>query len=216
MNLFFKHYSVSGILSFVMSVAMLISCSSNNKSPEVDVSNHYRDFVHAKFQDRVERHNADGRYLLIVDYSIPSNDYRLFIWDTEQDCIVEKFWCAHGRGGGSTPKTPVFSNTPGSKCSSLGWYLVDKSVGVSYHWGYKYHAVDGLDTSNSNARSRQILIHPWSSVTRDYKARISRPMSTDGRCEGCFTTTDEGFATIDKYVKSCHKLMLLVAINGIQ
>lgn len=195
-------------------VIVIASCSckkANNKTP--DLNERYRGIINTEFPEKARQHKADSRYLILVDYSIPSNDYRLFIWDTEQNCIVEKFWCAHGFGSGSTPETPVFSNTLDSNCSSLGWYLVDRGVGISAHYGYKYHAVDGLDASNSNARRREILIHPWWSVTRDYKAKISQPMSLDYRCAGCFTTTDDGFKTVDRYIKSRQKRMLLYAFN---
>lgn len=206
------------VVTLSIAVSFTNCCQSNNtadSTPPTDISDRYRSVVNTEFINKARQHNADTRYLILVDYSIPSNDYRLFIWDTEQDNIVEKFWCAHGFGGGSTPETPVFSNTPGSNCSSLGWYLVDRGVGVSAHYGYKYHAVDGLDRSNSNARRRQILIHPWWSVTQDYEMQIDRPMDLDGRCAGCFTTTIEGYETIDRYAKSCKKRILLCAINGI-
>lgn len=210
-----KTILTSCVVLFALAFA---GCSSKDKTSDIaeDVSDHYRTIVNTEFVNKARQHNADTRYLILVDYSIPSNDYRLFIWDTEQDKIVEKFWCAHGFGGGSTPERPVFSNTLGSNCSSLGWFLIERGVGVSSHWGYQYHAVDGLDASNSNARRRQILIHPWSSVTRDYEAKISQPMNLDGRCAGCFTTTDEGYKTIDRYVKSRTKRILLYAIDGVQ
>lgn len=200
-------------LCVVFVVAIVFASCSNEKvtNKTQDINERYRCIINSEFPEKVRQHDADTRYLILVDYSIPSNDYRLFIWDTEQDCVIEKFWCAHGFGGGSTPEKPVFSNTLGSNCSSLGWYLIDRGVGISAHYGYKYHAVDGKDATNSNARRRQILIHPWSSVTRDYEAQIDRPMSLDYRCAGCFTTTDEGFETIDRYVKSRQKRILLYA-----
>lgn len=200
-------------IAFLVSI-VIASCScekANNKTP--DLNERYRGIVNTEFPEKARQHNADTRYLILVDYSIPSNDYRLFIWDTEQDGIVEKFWCAHGFGGGSTAEKPVFSNTYGSNCSSLGWYLIDRGVGVSGKYGYDYHAVDGLDASNSNARRREILIHSWWSVDRDYEAQIDRPMDLDMRCAGCFTTTKEGFETIDRYIKSRQKQMLLYAFN---
>lgn len=209
--------------NIVVALSIAVSftnCSQSSNTADsaisTDISDHYRTIVNTEFVNKVRQHNADTRYFILVDYSIPSNDYRLFIWDTEQDMIVEKFWCAHGFGGGSTPERPVFSNTLGSNCSSLGWFLIERGVGVSSHWGYQYHAVDGLEASNSNARRRQILIHPWSSVTHDYEAKISQPMNLDGRCAGCFTTTDEGYKTIDRYVKSRTKRILLYAIDGVK
>lgn len=207
-------------LLMIISLAM-ISCNnkedafSENASVE-DLNARYRNMIHNEFMSRARQHRADTRILILVDYSIPSNSDRLFIWDIEQDKIVEKFWCAHGFGGSSTAENPEFSNVVGSNCSSLGWFLVDRSVGVSSNWGYKYHAVDGLDACNSNARRRELLIHPWSSVTYDYQMQIKGPMVLDGRSAGCFTTTEDGFNTIDRYVKSQNKRILLWAFNGVR
>lgn len=198
----------------------MISCNNREDAlRESDVDEElnllYRDIIHNEFMPRAKRYNADTRFLILVDYSIPSNSNRLFIWNIEQDKIVEKFWCAHGFGGNSTAEKTEFSNVVGSNCSSLGWFLVDRSVGVSSNWGYKYHAVDGLDACNSNARRREILIHPWSSVTYDYKMQIKEPMVLDGRSAGCFTTTEDGFNTIDRYIKSQNNRILLWAFNGV-
>lgn len=162
-----------------------------------------------QFPAQARQYNADSRYLIIVDYKIPSNKNRMFIWDVYKNKAIYSCWCAHGFGKGSTAYKPVFSNTPGSNCSSLGWFLLDKSIGVSTHYGYKYHAVDGLSSTNSNARRRQILLHPWFQVTNDCNARIKYPMPCDYRSAGCFTTTLEGFNTISNFIKNRNKRILL-------
>lgn len=211
-----KILSITILLVFT---SFYVSCTrhkeTNVQEITIGLNERYRSLVQTHFLQKARAYNADTRYLIIVDYSIPSNNDRLFIWDNEKEKIVEKFWCAHGFGGNSTADRPEFSNVPGSNCSSLGWFLVDRSVGVSATYGYRYHAVDGLDPGNSNARKRQILIHPWSSVTTDCLNKIKHPMDLDYRSAGCFTTTDEGFSTIDRYVKSCQKKVLLYAIDSI-
>ena len=47
------------------------------------------------------------------------------------------------------------------------------------------------------------------------RAQIEHSMNLDGSCAGCFTTTHEGFETLDQYIKSCNKCLLLVAVDGI-
>lgn len=214
-----KH-KIYAVLALIIISLVMVSCNNKERALrketyKEDLNVRYRDLIHKEFMNRARRHKADTRFLILVDYSIPSNSDRLFIWDIEQDKIIEKFWCAHGFGGNSTAEKPEFSNVLGSNCSSLGWFLVDRSVGVSSTYGYKYHAVDGLDACNSNARRREILIHPWSSVTDDYKMQIKKPMTLDYRSAGCFTTTEDGYKTIDRYVKSQQKRILLFALNGV-
>lgn len=211
----------TAILLTLLLTTWMTSCigskteQTDSQTTDEMLNDRYRPFVNTQFTDRASRYGADARYMIIVDYSIPSNHDRLFIWDTEQDKIVEKFWCAHGFGGNSTAEKPEFSNVVGSNCSSLGWFTVDCSVGVSAKYGYPYHAVDGLDACNSNARKREILIHPWSSVSHDAAAQIEEPMALDYRSAGCFTTTHLGFETIDRYIKSRQQRILLWAINGL-
>ncbi len=196
----------------LLSIAALTNCSSRTCSPANRQDARYRSIAHNEFPAMAQRYGADTKYLLLVDYSLPSNQDRFFLWDTEKDCIIERFWVAHGYGGGSKPERPVFSNTPGSRCSSLGWFLVERWTGVSPKYGYPYHAVDGLSSTNSNARVRQLLIHPWGSVDEDHDAQIQEPMTLDGRCEGCFTTSEVGYAVLDEYIKSRNKRILLYAM----
>lgn len=208
------------ILFLLFDIILLAACSFNNGTPKGDGGNgelddKYRSMVHSVLDGNASRYNASTRYLMFVDYSIPSNKDRFFVWDTEADGIVYGCWCAHGCGGGSTAEKPVFSNRPSSKCSSLGLYAVERGTGVSQSWGYTYHAVDGLEATNSNARRREIIIHYWHSVTDDWQAKISEPMRCDHRSEGCFTLPKPSFWKIDEYIQSERKRILLYAINGI-
>ena len=66
-----------------------------------------------------KRHNMNEHYALFVDYGIPSGTPRLFVWDFHQKKIVASTYVMHGPGGGSTDERPVFSNKPGSECSSM-------------------------------------------------------------------------------------------------
>ena len=190
------------IISFTILVFISICCLGQTKYS----------FIIPKFESAAKKHNADTKFMFIVDYSIPSNKNRFFLYDVVKNKIIYSCWCAHGCGGGSTAEKPVFSNQPGSNCSSLGWYLIDKSVGQSAHYKYNYHTVDGLSSSNSNARTRQILIHHWWQVDDDYNNRINVPMNCDYRSAGCFTTTKTAFNYISNFIKSRNKRLLLYAI----
>lgn len=212
---------VKNFLSLVVVVmvvamsSMTVSCKAKGKS-EGSSSDRYRVLVHKTLSDRALQYGASTRYMLLCDFSIPSNHDRFFVWDTEKDGIVYATWCAHGLGGNSTAEKPEFSNRVGSNCSSLGLYVVDRSTGVSPRYGYTYHGLDGLDATNSNARVRQVIIHYWSSVTNDWEAQISQPMRCDYRSAGCFTLPEPGFWKVDEYIKGENKRMLLLAIDGVE
>lgn len=70
--------------------------------------------------------------------------------------LIMESYCMHGNGSGSTDVKPVFSNMPGSHASSIGVYVLcgigSKNMKTSIR-------LEGLDSTNSNARPRGILIH---------------------------------------------------------
>ena len=68
-------------------------------------------------------------YEIHVDFSKPSCEDRLFIYDVSIDAhLIYSGVCLHGYGGKSTPSKPEFSNEIGSKCSSLGTYTLEGIV----------------------------------------------------------------------------------------
>ena len=76
-------------------------------------------------------------YCLLVDYGRHSGRVRFFLWDFDRGKPVLKSLCAHGYGKGSTARKPVFSNEPGSFCSSLGHYRIGKEKTMSKPKGRK-------------------------------------------------------------------------------
>ena len=204
-----KHISAMVVACLALGV-MVIACSRCSKKRVDEPTKDYSGVV-AKID--FKRHNASQNYVILVDYSIPSNHNRLFVYNLKTKKIEHKFWCAHGFGGNSTPEKPEFSNTPDSNCSSIGLFKIERGEGTSRRSKYKYHAVDGLSSTNSNARRRQLLIHTWESVTNDYEDQIDEPMKLDKRSAGCFTTTDEGYETLHRLIQSEKKNILLYAFT---
>lgn len=117
------------------------------------------------------KNNLNPNYAVLIDMSIHSGKKRLFLVDLQNDSIVLSGLCAHGCGNSEwgedgTADSPVFSNVPESHCSSLGKYKIGKRGYSS--WGinvnYKLH---GLESTNSNAYSRLIVLHSWDRVTEE-------------------------------------------------
>ncbi|MEO8307697.1 MAG: murein L,D-transpeptidase catalytic domain family protein [Pseudomonadota bacterium] len=103
-----------------------------------------------------------SRRLAVIDYSLPSAQPRLWVFDlqTLKALLVERV--AHGRDSGDNISTR-FSNLPGSHQSSLGLYRTsDTYMG---HNGYSLR-LDGLEPGfNDRARERAIVIHGASYVS---------------------------------------------------
>ena len=96
---------------------------------------------------------------ILVDYSVHSGKCRYFVWDFAKRKAVVSSVCPQGKGRGKTYGKDVFSNKPGSNCSSLGHYSIGKERKM-YTMNFDCLELDGLDASNSNARARTILLHP--------------------------------------------------------
>ena len=98
---------------------------------------------------------------ILVDYSLYSGRNRYFVWDFAKGEAVVSSVSPMGCGKGRSYGRGKFSNEPGSRCISLGHYKIGKERQM-YSLNRKCFELDGLDSSNSNARSRAILLHPSS------------------------------------------------------
>ncbi|MBP6748717.1 MAG: murein L,D-transpeptidase catalytic domain family protein [Xanthomonadaceae bacterium] len=94
--------------------------------------------------------------LAVIDYSRPSTEPRLWVFDLERERLLYAEHVAHGRGSGENFAT-AFSNRDGSYQSSLGLFATAETyVGGN---GYSLR-MDGLEPGfNDRARDRAIVMH---------------------------------------------------------
>lgn len=152
----------------------------------------------------VKRHGMNEDYCLFVDYGIPSGTPRLFVWSFKENAVVARTYAMHGPGKGSTAEKPVFSNMPGSQCSSLGRFAVTKKHGEKLKRSFK---LQGLDTDNQTAWARGLMIHRSSWVDKNiHKTYI--PLHAKS-CEGCVTVSSNGMDYLEKLINSQKKELLL-------
>ena len=153
---------------------------------------------------------------LLVDYGRHSGRVRFFLWDFEKEKPVLKCLCAHGYGKGSTARKPVFSNEPGSFCSSLGHYRVGKEKTMGKPKGRKALLLYGKDKTNSNALRRGILIHPvslpnFSIYPLLIPVKVHKVLGHKIRpkSEGCITIPFRKYSEVVETVKSSSKPLML-------
>jgi len=121
---------------------------------------------------------SEPRTLTVIDYSKPSTEKRLWVFDlTSRELIYEEL-VAHGQGSGENLASH-FSNDAESHRTSLGLFkTADTYVGKN---GYSLR-LDGLDKGvNDHARDRAIVMHgaPYVSDT------FARANGRLGRSWGC-------------------------------
>lgn len=116
--------------------------------------------------------------LAIIDYSLPSAQKRLWVFDLRRRSLLHHEWVAHGRGSGDL-FARRFSNQPNSHQSSLGLYATQEIY-------YGKHGISlrlqGLERGfNHLARQRAIVIHGAWYVSRSFLQKHRRL----GRSHGC-------------------------------
>jgi hypothetical protein len=121
---------------------------------------------------------GDLATLTVIDYSRPSTQKRLWVFDLETRALLFEELVAHGRGSGENVPTS-FSNVPESHQSSLGLFRTeDTYVGRN---GYSLRLA-GLDAGfNDQAYDRAIVMHGAPYVSDDF----ARAQGRLGRSWGC-------------------------------
>lgn len=119
-----------------------------------------------------------GERLAVIDYSMPSSQKRLWVFDLRNPRLLYNEYVAHGQGSGDN-FAHAFSNNDGSHQTSLGLFRTAEVY--EGHNGYSLR-MDGLDPGfNDNARARAIVMHGAAYVDPSLVPKMGRI----GRSHGC-------------------------------
>lgn len=136
-----------------------------------------------------------------IDMKIRSGKNRFFIYDLKTDKLIDEGLVAHGSGSETQVEgTLKFSNKNNSFCSSLGKYSIENSYVGKFGKAYKLF---GLDTSNSNAFERNIVLHKYSSVPyEEQEVSICNSL-------GCPMVNEKFYNRIEKIIDNSKKKIIL-------
>ncbi|HJQ38530.1 MAG TPA: murein L,D-transpeptidase catalytic domain family protein [Thermoanaerobaculia bacterium] len=128
----------------------------------------------AKSQGLVKRNDL----LTVIDYSLPSTQPRLFVFNLATRKLLFRELVAHGKNSGDN-QASFFSNSPGSLATSLGLFITaDPYIGSN---GYSLR-LKGLEEGiNDMAWDRAIVMHGAEYVSRTAIKALGRL----GRSWGC-------------------------------
>lgn len=147
-------------------------------------------FVKLQLEDKIE----NTTYLTVIDMSRSANQHRFFLINLADKRIEHKSVVAHGRNSGGE-YARSFSNIEGSFKTSLGFY----KTAETYHGKHGLSLrLDGLESSNSNARVRAIVIHAADYVSRKFIEKYGRL----GRSLGCPSLPEKDFEKIVHIIKN--------------
>ena len=148
-------------------------------------------------------------YCFLTDFSKPSGIKRFYIYSFKENKIIDKSLCAHGLGRNYNIFKTTFSNEKGSYYSSLGKYKVGnlramKNPNILFKEGYNLF---GLDSTNSNALERGILIHKGNPEFETF------PLPCLPVRKGCFAVSNSMMEHIEDIKTQSDKPILLYAYN---
>ncbi|MEG2079205.1 murein L,D-transpeptidase catalytic domain-containing protein [Chryseobacterium sp.] len=147
--------------------------------------------------------NYNQDIAVFINYKIKSGKYRYFVYDFKNDKILQSAIVSHGSGSDTGIYGNLkFSNTENSYQSSLGKFEIKESYSGKFGKSYR---LDGLDKTNSNARSRAIVLHSLGCVS-DLESNQPACLSL-----GCPMLSPKSFKETAKYIDISDKTMILYA-----
>jgi hypothetical protein len=121
---------------------------------------------------------SDNGIISIIDFSLPSNNKRMFVLDLKNYKLLFSTYVAHGRNSG-TAEALYFSNEANSFKSSVGFYVTGETYNGQHGYSLK---LDGYEKGyNDKAEERAIVIH-----SADYVSDVLiKQQGFIGRSLGC-------------------------------
>lgn len=155
----------------------------------------------AKLRQYCSRNGFSTQYGFIADMHLHSGKRRFFVYDFQKDTIVLAGMVAHGSCNEVFLTAVRFSNTSGCGCSSAGKYKVGGIYKGRFGTAYKLH---GLDTTNSNAYDRNIVLHAYDCIPDNefYPYPICNSL-------GCAMVSYHFLETLSGYIRKSKKPLVL-------
>lgn len=116
--------------------------------------------------------------LSVIDYSLPSSEPRLFVFDLAGRKLLFRELVAHGKHSGDD-RTTFVSNSPGSLATSIGTFVTADTYFGSNGYSLRLRGLD--EGFNDMAWDRAIVMHGASYVSKE----AIRTLGRLGRSWGC-------------------------------
>ncbi len=138
----------------------------------------------------------------LVDMKIKSGKNRFFVYDLENEKIIDQGLVAHGSGSETGIKGDIlqFSNVPNSNCTSLGRYSIEKSYNGVFGKAFR---LNGMDETNNNAFKRAIVLHRYKEVPDEEKEYYII------NSHGCPMVSEVFFKRLEKVIESSDSKIML-------
>ena len=142
----------------------------------------------------------DTSYAFFANMGMGSTQKRFFVVNLKTLEIESSGLVSHGFGNSASFYDRAYSNKPGSKCTSLGKYSIAGKYNGTYGYSFK---LKGLDSTNSNALKRKIVLHSMNCIP-DKESIAPACVS-----EGCPAVSQQFFGSLRKLIEQQKRPILL-------
>lgn len=165
-----------------------------------EIALHIKNYAE-KIKPFVKANNYCGNYCFLIDMKIPSGKKRFFVYDLVKDTILHSGLVTHGGGSQTITDALTFNNIPNGSATSLGKYKIGVEYSGKFGMAFKLH---GLETSNSKAFERFVVLHSHSCVPEEEVDPFLICTSL-----GCPTVSPTFLPTLKKYIDKADKPVVL-------
>lgn len=157
----------------------------------------------SEIKDFLKGKNYNQDISVFINFKTHSGKYRYFVYDLKNDKILQKAIVSHGSGSVISKSTALkFSNVEGSYQSSLGKYEIRENYVGKFGKAYR---LQGLDSTNSNAMQRAIVLHSYDCIPNQESENLAC-LSL-----GCPMLSKTAFDQTAKYIDQAKKPIILYA-----
>lgn len=139
-------------------------------------------------------------FCFLIDMKIRSGSNRFFVYDLKHDSVIHAGVVTHGRCNERWLSGRKYGNEPGCGCTSLGKYKIGNPYIGRFGLAYKLY---GLDSTNSNAFRRYVVLHAHDCVPPD------EVFTEICQSDGCPTVSPGFLKTLQRLINSSEKPVLL-------
>ena len=186
---------------------LLFACSSSVEESPKDYS-----IMHQEALTFCKAKGFNQKFYFLLDFSIHSGKNRFYVYDFNSQKVIHQNLVTHGscdvfEENPAKNKKATFSNANNSHCSSKGKYKIGKRDYSSWGIHVKYW-LHGLESSNTNAEKRVVVLHSWEAVSNEEIFPRYAPLSW-----GCPAVSDEFMKFLDEKLKTTQQPVLLWIVD---
>ncbi len=193
------------LIFFLVTFFFAFKCISDTEKTEKNIDNSVEKRLISNVKGIQLLTSKNSKYYdkigFFIDMKIPSGKNRFFVYDFKKNKIIDQGLVAHGSGSETGIEGKLkFSNVNNSLSTSLGKYSIGLSYNGQFGKAYKLH---GLDKTNSNAYTRNIVLHKYSQVP--YEEQVESICNS----YGCPMVNEKYFKRIENIIDTSEKNILL-------